>query len=247
MQGYIEIENSLVEENEEFDLQKQIGYWSRELQEHPPVGGADPEKLILQLKGQIDELVRAGLEEEEAYWIACKRVGFVSFNWDEENGQADDLSFIMARRSLLILAGVPFYFLCYYLIKSISDSFFIILRSFDVEPDMSVNWLLRYFIGTCFVFVLLMISIYRQEQRTINFIDNFRLTAKQVLGLIGTAFVLCVTETSLLPVSKRLLGGDTFIQDKFYAIIRGFDYLFPLILFSGFIILFSKYYRKTKF
>ncbi len=246
MQGYIEIENSPVGEDGKFDLQKQIGQWARELREHPPVGGADPEELILQLKGQIDELVRAGLEEEEAYWIGCKRLGLISFNWGEENGP-DDRSLIPVRRSLLILAGVPFYFLCYYLVKSSSDLFFIIIRSFQVEPGTSVNWLLRYFIGTGFVFVLLMISVYRQEQRTINFIDNFRLTAKQVLGLIGTAFVLCITETCLLPVSKRFLGGDSFIQDKFYAIISGFDYLFPLILFSGFIVLFSKYYRKTKF
>ncbi|MET0780304.1 MAG: permease prefix domain 1-containing protein [Microbacterium sp.] len=56
-------------------LEAQIASWTQYLRRRRAVAGADVEELEGHLRDQVDHLVRAGLSEEEAFFVAIKRMG----------------------------------------------------------------------------------------------------------------------------------------------------------------------------
>ena len=103
-----------MESNAGFNLQRYIAGWMEKIQSEPAVTEADAEELKSLLLDLIDDLKAAGLDEEEAFWVASKRLGN-STDWSEEYRQENN-PVIQMRRSLIILAGVLAYFICYYFI-----------------------------------------------------------------------------------------------------------------------------------
>jgi tRNA(Ser,Leu) C12 N-acetylase TAN1 len=56
-------------------LEERIGQWREYLQKRPAVRSADIEELEDHLRSQIDALRQAGLDEDEAFLVAVKRLG----------------------------------------------------------------------------------------------------------------------------------------------------------------------------
>jgi hypothetical protein len=56
-------------------LEERIGQWRQYLQRRPAVHAADVEELEDHLRSQIEVLRRAGLDEDEAFLVAVKRLG----------------------------------------------------------------------------------------------------------------------------------------------------------------------------
>ena len=57
------------------ELETQIASWTQYLRRRRAVAGADVEELEGHLRDQVDHLVKAGLSEEEAFFVAIKRIG----------------------------------------------------------------------------------------------------------------------------------------------------------------------------
>lgn len=55
-----------------FNLQRHIAGWMVKVQSEPAVAEADAEELKSHLLDLIDDLKAAGLDEEEAFWVASK-------------------------------------------------------------------------------------------------------------------------------------------------------------------------------
>lgn len=229
----------------EFNLQDQIRNWVLHLKTGPSITESDSEELKSHLLDLIDELKEAGLDEEEAFWVASKRMGS-SFEWAADYSEGNK-SIIQLRRSLFILAGVLVYFLLYFLIKSSSKLLFIVLLLKKTDGYIAVNWISKYLIGIHFVFIFFAVSIYFLEKKTVSFIENIKLKPWHTLLLLFTSIIFGVADTCLYPVVKNLMGQDYSLRSHLHHVLLYFDYSFPLIICVSFIFLYFKYCRKTKF
>lgn len=229
----------------EFNLHDQINNWVVHLKSEPSITESDSEELKSHLLDLIDEFKKTGLDEEEAFWVASKRMGS-SFEWVADYEEVNK-PLIQMRRSLFIFAGVLAYFLLYYFIKFSSKLLFIVLLLQKTDGYFSVNWVSRYLIGVHFVFILFLVSIFLLEKKTIHFVENVKMKPKQTMFLLLTAIFFAITDTCLYPVAKNLMGQDFSLRSRLHHVLLYFDFSFPLIICAGFIFLYFKYYRKTRF
>ena len=234
-----------MERNNNFNIHEQIVHWISKIKSEPSITEADSEELKRHLLDSIDQLKDTGLNDEEAFWIASRRIG-TTVDWKEDYSQVNN-QVIQMRRSVLILAGILMYFCFYYFIELTSKLLFIILLSEDINGYLAVNWVSRYLTGAHFLFILLFAGIYFMEKRTVSFIENVKLKPKHTLLLLLTTIVFGIADTCLYPIVKNLIGQDFPLGSRLIHIYLYFDYSFPLIICVSFIFLYFKYYKKTKF
>jgi hypothetical protein len=234
-----------MESDNEFNIQKQIDQWAIKIKSEPSLTESDSEELKSHLLDSIDQLKDTGLNDEEAFWVASRRIG-TNVDWEEDYSQVNN-PVIQMRRSLFIFAGVLAYFLAYYFIQFSSKLLFIILLSYKTDGYHAVSWVSRYLTGAHFVFILLFASIYFMEKKTISFIENIKLKPKYTLLLLFTTIIFSITDTCLYPVAKNLIGRDYPLMSNLIHIFIYFEYSFPLLICVSFIFLYFKYYRKAKF
>src|SRR5690606_12687403 len=128
-----------MEQNVSFDLDRNIANWYNNIKVVPSITESDAEELRSHLLDQIDHLKEAGLDDEEAFLIATKRLR-VSDDLVEEYRQSNN-HLIQMRNSLLILGGVLVFFLLYYFIEAFSKILFIAVHSFsDANEYLAFNW-----------------------------------------------------------------------------------------------------------
>src|ERR1035437_9289519 len=120
-----------METNNEFNIQEQLDHWVNRIKTEPSFTESDSEELKSHLLDSIDQLKDTGLNDEEAFLVASRRIG-TTVDWEEDYSQANS-QVIQMRRSVLILAGVLVYFCLYYFIESTSRLLFIILLSEDIN------------------------------------------------------------------------------------------------------------------
>ena len=230
------------ERNIEFNLQDQINNWVSSL---GSTTESDSEELKSHLLDLIDELKEAGLDNEEAFWVASKRMGNC-FELESVYSEVNS-PIIQMRRSLFILSGVLAYFLLYYFIEFSSKLIFIWLLMQKTDGYLAANWMSRYLIGVHFLFIFLVVSIYLLEKKTVSFIENVKIKPKHTLFMLLTTIIFGITDTCLYPVAKNLASLDYSLRSRLIHVFIYFDYSFPLIICVGFIFLYFKYHRKTKF
>lgn len=228
-----------------FNLQHQISEWVNRLKSQPALTTADAEELKTHLLDMIDELQALGLDEEEAFWVASKRMGTISA-WEADYSKVNK-PVIQLRRSLIILAGVLAYFLLYNLINCSSKFIYIILLWNNVNGYLAIDWVSKYLIALHFMFIVFAGSIYFSEQKTIAFIENIKLTPKHTVYLLLIAILLSIIDTCLNPIVKSLIRHDRPLISHFYAVYLYFNYSFPFIICASFTILYARYYRKANF
>ncbi|HEY5123579.1 MAG TPA: hypothetical protein VIK14_07575 [Ignavibacteria bacterium] len=234
-----------MERNNEFNIQEQIDHWVSKIKSEPSFTESDSEELKSHFLDSIDKLKDTGLNDEEAFWVASRRIG-TTVDWEEDFSQVNN-QVIQMRRSILILAGVLLYFCLYYFIEFTSRLLFIILLSENINGYLAVNWVSRYLIGAHFVIIIIVASIYFMEKRTVSFIENIKMKPKHAILLLLTTIIFGITDTCLFPVARNLTGQDNTLRSHLIHIYLYFNYSFPLIICVSFIFLYFKYYRKTKF
>ncbi len=232
-------------EGETFNLEKQVENWTSRLKNEPSLTDADAEELKYHLYDIIDSLLEKGLNEEEAFLIAKKRLG-------EHNEFTADFAeanqpIIQMRRSLLILGGVLFYFMIYYLILFTSKLILLLLLLMNTEGYEAVNWISRYIITWHFLIIFIFTSIFFLEKKTVLFLKKIQLKPKRAIFYLLLTAVFVIIDTCLFPVVKKLMGNNLPLKDVLYHIYIYFDFTFPLLMSLGFIFIYFKYYKKAKF
>lgn len=233
------------ENNIEFDLQEQINNWVSSLRSVSSITESDTEELKNHLLDLIDELKEAGLDYEEAFWVASKRMGNC-FEWEAVYREVNS-PVIQMRRSLIILSGVLAYFLLYYFLLFSSKLLLIILLISATDGYAAIRWVTRYLEGAHLMFILFAMSIYLLENRTVSFIENIKMRPRYTVFLLVTAIAFGVIDTCLLPISKNMMRKGVPVEGQFYDIYFYFDYSFPLMICISFVVLYFKYFRKAKF
>ncbi len=233
-----------MEKDGDFDLDTQVTVWYKHLNSQTEVTEADAEELKTHLLDLIDELKAAGLDNEEAFWVASKRMGKTS---DLGSIYTDiNKPIVQIRRSLVILAGVLAYFLLYHFINCSSKLLYIVLLYSKINGYVAVSWISKYLIAIHLMVIIFVASIYYFEQKTISFVENIKLKPKHTFYLLLTAVVLSILNTCLYPIIKNMTLSDRTIFGHLHHIYIYFDFIFPLIICACFTILYTKYYRKAK-
>ncbi len=227
-----------------FNLQGYIAGWMEKIQSEPAVTEIDAEELKSHLLDLMDDLKAGGLDEEEAFWVASKRLGN-SADWGEEYRQ-ENSPVIQMRRSIIILGGVLAYFMCYYFILSTSKLLFIILLFNDINGHIAADWVFRYLITFHFAFVMFVVSIFFFEKKTVTFIENIKMRPRHTLILLAITVALAVADTCLFPVAKTMMGDNLPLRSYLYHFYLNFEFSFPLIISIGFVFIYFKYYKKVK-
>ena len=234
-----------MERNNEFNIQEQTDHLISKIKSEPSITESDSEELKSHLLDSIDQLKDTGLNDEEAFWVASRRMG-TTVDWEEDYRQVNN-QVIQMRTSVLILAGVLVYFCFYYFIESTSRLLFIILLFEDINGYLAVNWVFRYLIGVHVVIIITVAGIYFMKEKSVSFIEKVKIKPMQTLLLLLTTIIFSVTDTCLYSIVKNLIGQDYPLRSNLIHLFLYFDYSFPLIICISFIFLYFKYYRKTKF
>lgn len=231
--------------NESFDIAKNVNRWAENLKAQPDITESDRVELKSHLMESIEELRDAGLSDEESFLIATRRMGS-SKDLEDEYRQVN-YSVIQLRKSTIILAGVLFYFLFYYFSGVSFKLLFMALYALTANGGIAVAWVTRYLIAINFLFILFVASVYLREQKVINFIDHVRLRPKHSLLLFILIFILNMTNLSLLPVIKNMTHKDLTLLSKIFELSRNFEIIFPILITAGFVLLYKKYYKLSKY
>ncbi len=192
----------------------------------------------------MEELQKAGLEEEEAFIIATRRLGNVDDFEAEYRQENQDV--LQTRRSAIILSGVLIYFFSFHLVGSLAKILFIILLKLDVGGPQSLFWMNRFLITAHFLFIVLFTSILLSEKIVISFIENLKIRPKHALIFLVVTLIIGITNVSLMAVAKTVIGNDTGLRGWLLHYFSYYQYTFPLLFCIGFILIYSKYYRKAK-
>lgn len=228
----------------DFKLQEKIDLWINHLKSVPSLTDSDSEELRIHLIDTIEDLKKNGLDDEEAYIIALKRIGNISDL--ESNFQEVNNSVLQMRKSLFILAGVLSYFLIFFFILLSSKLLFIALVKLGAANLTAIVLVKRYLLTSHFIIIFFVASIYFFEKLTVKFIERINLKPLHTILLLVTSIVFGIINTALLPITKNLLRNGIPMENQFYDINYYFQYSFPLVICSGFVILYYKYFKKTK-
>lgn len=222
----------------------QIEQWYDTIKSQPGFTDADAQELKTHLLDMMDELQDAGLDEEEAFIIARRRLGNVDEFEAEYRQENQDV--LQTRRSAIILSGVLIYFFSFHLVGSLAKLLFITLFKLDVSGPAALTWLKRSLEIAHLIFILLFVSILLSEKRVIIFIENLKIRPKHAIIFLITTLIFGIANVSLMAIAKSVIGDDTGLRGWFLHYFIYFEYTFPFLFCIGFILIYSKYYRKAK-
>lgn len=116
----------------------------------------------------MEDLKEAGLDDEEAFLIAMRRLGKI--NDLEEEYRQENSAIIQTRRTAIMLAGVLMYFFFFHLFGSISKLLFITLLELDFSGSQALLRMNRFLISAHFIFIVLFTTILVSEKKIVALI-----------------------------------------------------------------------------
>jgi len=234
-----------MENNSNFNLQERIDLWIYDLNSKPYITEADSEELRTHLFDIIEHLKEAGLDDEEAFLVATKRLGNIDDLIDDYEQTNFDI--LQVKKSLIIFLGVLLYFLNFYFIKSsYKVLIFTLLTTNHTEGLLALNWGKRYLICWYFIVIIFFVSIILMERKTLSFIEKIKFKPKHTILLIFLTFIFALIDYCINPLIKNTLLDNYYLQDLFIHTILYYDVTFPFLISIGFVFIYYKYQNKTK-
>lgn len=208
-----------------------------------PAGIDSEEQLQNQTEGQLDELIKLGLDEEEARWVVIKRKGLISSqknDYETANSPGFQMRFILS-----ILSGVLVYFFLYFLLCSSSSILFTILQQFENDPLINIKRTWSYVLIYQALFIFFTASLYILDYNLVNRIKQIHVKPTHTYWIFLATIVLAITDRCFYPIVKNAVGQNIAFRYKLGYIFYISDYSFPFIICFCFLLLFYKYYRDN--
>ncbi len=179
-----------IESNIGFNIQNQIDIWIGKIKSEPSITEADSEELRSHFLDMIDQLKEKGFDDEEAFWIASRRMGTAS-DWAEEYREINS-PILQIRTSALIMAGVLVYFLFYFFIQFSSKLILSISLYEGVNGFKALNWISRYLLGSKIIVILTIASIFFLEKKVMSIIENVNFKPGHTILLLIATFIFAI-------------------------------------------------------
>ncbi len=140
-----------MEHQTRFDLNTALANWRQELAAQPELVDEDRRELETHLRGVIAELQQRGLNEEESFWLARRRLGQPP-QIAEEFAKADPVAFWRERILWIAVGAVASYELA-----TSQDFLSSLLDPFGARGEMGLHFILFAIPGLALAAVTLMI------------------------------------------------------------------------------------------
>lgn len=229
-----------MEKNSYADIQISINSWLEQIKSVPSITASNSEELKNHLLDSMDNLKDDGLDDEEAFWIASRRMGDLSIlknEFDEVN-----MTVIQMRKIILILSGILGFFLLYSLMQLTTRLLFIELYHINIDP-VKISWSVLFYLAAChFILIFSTILVCFLGKRRVKRLEMLKIKPPHTLVLF--AGVICFVVSNLW-LNKLILEtfNDHILYFTHYS--QFFDYLgytFPLTIIICFVVLFKIYY-----
>ncbi|WP_028298610.1 hypothetical protein [Olivibacter sitiensis] len=232
-----------MEKEVQFDLNLEISKWMYRLKDEPSLTHSDSEELKAHLLDLMDELENLGLDEQERFWVASKRLGTIS-DWRSEFRMINK-PIIQLRKVHLILTGVITYFITYYFSGAFSKLLCIVVSSLGERPANGLWWMEKSLVFILLIILIFTISIYYLDERYLSFVDRVKVRPKHALSILFLAILLAAADTCLNPLVKIALDKNEWLLVSYYNLTSYFDYCLPLLLCFCYAFLYFKKYNKS--
>lgn len=229
-----------MEKNSYVDIQISINSWLEQIKSVPSITTSNSEELKNHLLDSMDKLKDDGLDDEEAFWIATRRMGDISIlknEFDEVNS-----SVIQMRKIILIFSGILVFFMLFSFMNLTTRILFIELFQIKTKPSDIVRIVLSYLTGYHLFFILSTILFYSQGIGIIKKIERFNIKSWHPFLLF--VYIILITSINLWlnNVIKETFSFDWISRTHYVAIFDYSHYTFPLTISICFIILYKRYY-----
>lgn len=186
-------------ESSNFELKQAIENYINLILNQGSITSSDKDELTCHLIDSTDVLLKQGLSEEEAFMIACKRIGKVELLSHEYRKVNKSLSINKVWSYLLIGLNI-FYGLSSITLIAIESLYFVIYKQYDTSViAISLVTLIH------FIFMMGIWSIVKYKREIAYYIE--KQIEKKPLNFIALTFIPIVVSMFFSPLIYKLMPG----------------------------------------
>ena len=219
-----------------FNLEQRLNEFESRILSSPEITPRDSQDLKVHLLDCFDHYKAKGLDDEEAFLLALNKMG----NTDAYK------AIVQVKRALGFLGGVFIYFLLYSLILVFDKALLWAGGRLHIKTEILFQYN-RYFLQVIYLLTILgIVALVMREGWFLGIISKINLPPKKVLILFVLIIFLAIADRILEMLVKGLLKYDMRNYIRIEHSFTWFEYLFPLIFASGFLIIYIRYFKETK-
>jgi uncharacterized membrane-anchored protein len=228
--------------DEKFDMNSMLESWNKTLENSLVFSNADKKEIEDHLIDIYEDMIERGLEEREAFQIAVQRLG-EPVDWEKEFENASQ-PLIVTRKTIILISGIVFFFFAFYLILFLAKLTALTGFNNDLQPNIVLrlnNIVLKF---PLLLYIFFISSLLIKDQLLVRILEKIHLKPVHVISLVVLTLIFTVADQSMLPFLRNSID-DEKLANSFFSSYIYFNYYFPGIVISGYIILFFSYFRKT--
>ena len=203
----------------------------------------DNDRLRIQFGDQLDNLIKMGLDEEEALGLILKRQG-LGFPRTENSKPLNHPESKM-NNFLIVLSGVLVFFFLYFLLHSSARILFTVLQHFENDPALNIQRTRTYAIAFHLIFLFFATSVYLLDMNIIQWVKRINIKPVHTIWLLLATIFLALVDRYYFSITKNLIGHDLLLREKLESIFFLTQYSLPFVTGASFLVLFYKYYRDN--
>ncbi len=232
-----------MEPSGKLDLDTLLRTWEESFKQSHAYTKSDIHELKSHLLDIYDEMLENGLDEEEAFFIASKRLGR-PINWEDEFKQTNQ-PFIQTRKALLLIAGIIFYYLSFYFTAFIAKSTIVIgsLINIDIITLVLVN---KIVLGIPLLLVtFFFISLVVNDDYLYQHIEKMHINARQAIYAVVFTLLFALGDRCMVPLLKNAVPA-LYWKNKLWDMYMYFEYIYLLIIIIGFGFVYKRYFKNSE-
>ena len=217
--------------------------WEEDLKNSPAFTRSDIDELKSHLLDIYEDILDKGLEEEEAFFIAIKRLG-KPVNWEKEFSRTNT-PILQTRKTLLLVAGIILYYCSLYLSLIVAKLIVITGKLLNVETIELIRCD-RAFLCILLLLVIFLINcLFNKDRFLIGLLNKIQFRPIHAVFMAILLFFFAIIERSLMAIIKHFIT-DPYYRYALFEMYMYFEYAYMILLTLGFIILYFRYFKQTK-
>ena len=231
-----------MEHSKNFHLAKILIAWEEDLKSSPAFTRSDIDELKSHLLDIYDDMLDKGLEEDEAFLIAVKRLG-KPVNWEKEFSLTNT-PILFTRKTLLLIAGIILYYCSFYLSLIVAKLIVITGKLLNVETIELIRFDRAFLYILLLIVVLFLNCLFIKERFLIGLLEKIQFRPRHAVFIAIITLFFAAFERSLIPVLKNFIT-DIYLRNILFEMYMYFEYAYLILLIFGFIILYFRYFKQT--
>ncbi|WP_167604974.1 permease prefix domain 1-containing protein [Maribellus sediminis] len=236
-----------MESSNVFNLQEAIDDWLKTNTDHLNITDDDKEEMLDHFRSTINELMKQGLSEEEAFAVAKIRFGG-SDNWGDDFKQVSTDNF-QVKKVITFFFGIMIYFIINLAILLFINLIYIGLNRFGVSSTaFNLKTTQQIFYVVYIAIPVIMFLLFRYRDKVLPYLKSKQLSIGKLLWAFIILLVVLAGERFTYPLIRKVLEpmeNWRGILSQYRLLQRDFQFYFPILIVISFIILYLLYRKKN--